>query len=186
MGTLLITVPNLGFNLYRAEVTGTWTEQLNDNFIPSQAPGSGQGQAYDWVDNSVEMGKLYYYWLEDVDVNGGTRLHGPVSVTVGVPSAVTMEEMGQQTIVRTASADPVGLHHAERRVSAFDTEVKLNRKYMGLSHRFGHSFNKCVLVCGSKDFIRVPKRAQGEKVGSCFFHSSSEEMRLSRFLLSQF
>jgi hypothetical protein len=117
---------NLGFNLYRStstslpELGGTeggliqlyrstsaslpelgGTEggliQLNSTLIPSQAPGSGQGQAYDWVDNSVQAGTTYYYWLEDVDVNGGRRIHGPVSVTVGVPTAIAIEQLGSQS-----------------------------------------------------------------------------------------
>jgi len=45
---------NLGFNLYRFDKTGTsevpvtWTTQLNPSLIPAQAPGSGQGAAYEW------------------------------------------------------------------------------------------------------------------------------------------
>jgi len=32
----------------------------------------------------------YWYWLEDVDFNGGRTLHGPVSATVQAPMAVTL------------------------------------------------------------------------------------------------
>ena len=90
-------VNNLGFNIYRAEVTGTsqvpvtWTTKLNPSLIPAQAPGSGQGGAYEYVDEQLEAGQSYFYWLEDVDVNGQTSLHGPVSATVNVPTAITLE-----------------------------------------------------------------------------------------------
>jgi hypothetical protein len=89
---------NLGFNLYRAEVTGTsevpvtWTTQLNSQLIPGQAPGSGQGAAYEWLDEQLEAGSSYVYWLEDVDVNGNTSLHAPVSATASTPTAVSLQE----------------------------------------------------------------------------------------------
>jgi hypothetical protein len=32
----------------------------------------------------------FWYWLEDLDLNGATTLHGPVSATVQTPTAVTL------------------------------------------------------------------------------------------------
>ncbi len=88
---------NAGFNLYRAtsplrsddfsRPSPAW-HKLNDALIPSAAPGSAQGHAYTWTDTTVEPGATYWYWLEDVSLAGGTTLHGPVSVTVGEPTAV--------------------------------------------------------------------------------------------------
>lgn len=37
------------------------------------------------------------YWVEDVEVNGGSTRHGPVSVTVNVPSAIAIEQLGSQS-----------------------------------------------------------------------------------------
>jgi hypothetical protein len=89
---------NLGFNLYRGttaslpELGGTegGLMQLNPSLSPAQAPGSGQGAAYEFVDQQVEDGTTYYYWLEDVDVNGSTTLHGPVSATINTPTAISL------------------------------------------------------------------------------------------------
>jgi hypothetical protein len=71
-------IDNLGFNLYRSERVASPEALLA--FVPSQAPGSSVGAAYEWVDFKVTPGVTYWYWLEDVDVYGVTTLHGPVRV----------------------------------------------------------------------------------------------------------
>jgi hypothetical protein len=59
-------------------------------YVPSQAPGAAQGAIYSYEDLAVQPGQTYWYWLEDVDLGGATTLHGPVSVTVQTPTAVTL------------------------------------------------------------------------------------------------
>jgi hypothetical protein len=61
--------------------------------IPAQAPGSGQGAAYEFVDQEIEGGKSYYYRLEEVALNGQTTMHPPVSATVNAPTAVSLGEL---------------------------------------------------------------------------------------------
>ncbi len=82
---------NLGFNLYRGvDPTGP-DRQLNAALIPSQSPGSSGGYAYTWEDRADLLpGVTYFYWLEDVDIHGATTMHGPVSVTMQTPTAVTL------------------------------------------------------------------------------------------------
>jgi uncharacterized delta-60 repeat protein len=84
---------NQGFNLWRNSSPDGPAEQLNSALIPSQAPGSSQGFAYTWEDTDVVSGRTYWYWLEDVDLNGTTTLHGPVSVTAGTPTAITISHL---------------------------------------------------------------------------------------------
>lgn len=84
---------NLGFNLYRATEVDGVQEQLNPSLIPAQAPGSGQGADYSFRDTNVETGSTYFYWLEDVDINGYTTIHGPISATVNQTTAVTIGEL---------------------------------------------------------------------------------------------
>jgi hypothetical protein len=73
-------VDNRGFTLYRASSPDGVRTQLNAGLIPSQLPpGSPEGAAYQFVDESVRSGVTYYYWLEDVDVYGVKTIHGPVS-----------------------------------------------------------------------------------------------------------
>jgi len=39
------------------------------------------GAAYAFVDKNLKNRKTYYYKLEDIDLNGNSTMHGPVSVT---------------------------------------------------------------------------------------------------------
>lgn len=55
------------------------------------------GFTYTWNDTDVVSGQTYYYWLEDVDLNGTTTLHGPVSVTVSAPTAVTISDLNSSS-----------------------------------------------------------------------------------------
>jgi hypothetical protein len=79
---------NQGFNLYRAADPAAPQELLA--FIPSQAPGSSQGFAYEWLEGDVAPGQTMFYWLEVVDLAGVAALHGPVSATFQAPTAVTV------------------------------------------------------------------------------------------------
>ncbi len=87
---------NAGFNVYRA--TGgsvgegpqqEWT-QVNEMLIPAATPGSAQGNVYTWTDATATTPGTYWYMLEDVDLDGSTTQHEPVSVTVVEPNAVGM------------------------------------------------------------------------------------------------
>jgi hypothetical protein len=82
---------NQGFNLYRSTSADEQGERLNTVLIPSEAPNSTEGFAYQWLDNDVEVGTTYYYWLEAVDVNGTTSRFGPASVKVTAPTALTLD-----------------------------------------------------------------------------------------------
>ena len=80
----------LGFNLRRGLTVDVPDSLLNSKLIPSGAPGSGQGFAYEWQDAEVTRGVTYYYWLEDVEIDGTTTLHGPVGVTFNPPTSVEL------------------------------------------------------------------------------------------------
>jgi hypothetical protein len=73
----------LGFNVLRSDSgePGSFA-QLNEELIPTQAPGSPVGASYEWPDAEVEAGQTYFYLLEDVDVHGQATRHGPVSATL--------------------------------------------------------------------------------------------------------
>jgi len=76
-------IPNLGFNLYRAESPTGEQVRLNEALIPGQVPpGSPFGAVYEWLDqDGLVPGQIYYYWLEDADQYGRATLHGPVRAT---------------------------------------------------------------------------------------------------------
>ncbi len=71
-------IDNAGFNIYRAEAEDVEYIQVNDSMIPAKA-SSMEGASYLFIDNSVKNRETYYYKLEDVDLNGATMMHGPVS-----------------------------------------------------------------------------------------------------------
>jgi len=76
-------IDNLGFSLYRSDAPDGTYVKLNSELIPSQAPGSPIGAVYVWLDTTVQIGRTYYYQLEDVDIYGNTTLHGTVQVKAG-------------------------------------------------------------------------------------------------------
>ena len=91
---------NSGFNLYRSTSPAAPDELLA--FVPSQAPGSTVGASYSFDDDQVAPGQTWHYWLEDIDLNGATTLHGPVSATLQAPTAVTLDALDAQ------AASPAG------------------------------------------------------------------------------
>jgi hypothetical protein len=72
---------NLGFNVYRSESGARARVKLNDSLIAAKAPGSNSGAGYEFVDAEVSGGKTYTYWLESLDLSGGSAEYGPVSAT---------------------------------------------------------------------------------------------------------
>ncbi len=82
---------NRGFNLYRGVDPSGPDRQLNAALIPSQSQGSPAGFVYTWQDEAdLAAGQTYWYWLEDVSLNGVATQHGPVSVDYVGPTAVTL------------------------------------------------------------------------------------------------
>ena len=86
---------NRGFNLYRGTDPSAPDRQLNETLIPSQSPGNPGGFIYTWEDRAdLAPGTTYFYWVEDVDMNGVATRHGPVSVDYSVPTAVRVLDAG--------------------------------------------------------------------------------------------
>jgi CSLREA domain-containing protein len=95
---------NMGFNLWRGLSPAGPDRQLNTSLIPSQAPGSTQGYSYQWTDQTdLVSGATYYYWLEDIDLNGIVTRHGPVSATLAAPTAVTLSGLSASPAAATVS-----------------------------------------------------------------------------------
>jgi hypothetical protein len=75
---------NLGFNVYR-DLGGVRT-QVTPSLLAGSAlmVGSGvrleAGLSYGWRDDAGKRAGKAQYWLEEVELNGTTRMHGPYSV----------------------------------------------------------------------------------------------------------
>ena len=73
-------IDNAGFNILRAESEDGEYVKINDSLISAEGSPT-QGATYQFVDESVKNRATYYYQLEDVDLNGTSTMHGPVSAT---------------------------------------------------------------------------------------------------------
>ena len=73
-------IDNAGFNIYRSESENGEYTKINAALIPAQG-SSTQGASYEFIDNDVQNRITYYYKLEDIDLNGTSTMHGPVSAT---------------------------------------------------------------------------------------------------------
>jgi hypothetical protein len=71
-------IDNAGFNIYRAESEDGEYVKINDFMIPAQG-SSTEGAFYEFIDKDVRNRKTYYYKLEDIDLNGNSTMHDPVS-----------------------------------------------------------------------------------------------------------
>ncbi len=71
-------IDNAGFNLYREMSENGQYTKINSSLIIAQG-SSIQGASYEFVDTNVQNRKTYYYKLEDIDLNGTSTMHGPVS-----------------------------------------------------------------------------------------------------------
>jgi hypothetical protein len=50
-----------------------------NNSLTMAKGSSTQGAIYEFIDNEVQNRMTYYYKLEDIDLNGKSIMHGPVS-----------------------------------------------------------------------------------------------------------
>jgi len=71
-----------GFRVYRNVADDATTAELLNMFVP--ATNTSQLQVYMVTDEEVYEDGVYYYWLENVDLDGSSAMHGPISITVSL------------------------------------------------------------------------------------------------------
>lgn len=92
----------VGYRVYRAQTAELVGAQLLTHVcIP--ATNTSQSHSYSHIDQEVELGGTYFYWLESADYCG-SNFHGPVSVTVEPFSTPTFPET---TLMRPAWPNPL-------------------------------------------------------------------------------
>ena len=69
-----------GFQLWRTESVEEPYERITAEVIAAEG-GPLWGASYTYEDLDVEMGKTYWYKLEDIDIYGQSKFHGPVEAT---------------------------------------------------------------------------------------------------------
>ncbi len=70
-------IDNAGYNVYRATTEDGEYIKINNALITAEGSAT-QGANYELIDGGLKNGKIYYYKLEDVDINGAGTMHGPV------------------------------------------------------------------------------------------------------------
>ncbi len=75
-----------GFNLYRSLAAAGPFEKVNPSLIPTNGDPLTGGD-YQYEDKSVQPGMVYFYQLEEVELDGGGGRFGPISVhaNAGIP-----------------------------------------------------------------------------------------------------
>ncbi len=69
-----------GYNVHRNQVLDMNTAiRLNPTLI-SAGIQNGTQISYKYIDTEIQESSIYYYWLESVDLDGSSRMFGPVSV----------------------------------------------------------------------------------------------------------
>ena len=71
---------NAGFNLYRSINENANYEKINPTIIPAKGTATS-GAEYSFSDNPPQRG-TYYYKLQDIDLQGRSNYHGPISITI--------------------------------------------------------------------------------------------------------
>ena len=72
-------VDNAGFNLHRATAAEGPYTQINPALIPAKGDATN-GATYSYLDTAAtDPDTIYYYNLEDIDLNISSTFHGPVS-----------------------------------------------------------------------------------------------------------
>jgi uncharacterized repeat protein (TIGR01451 family) len=82
---------NLGFHLLRAEAEEGPYNQITSELIKG-AGTSSSSHAYHFEDLTAIGNRTFYYKLVDVDFNGQLSLHGPINVTVALPTTNVLEQ----------------------------------------------------------------------------------------------
>ena len=82
---------HLGFNVYKSDLFSAQFQQVNKSLIRNLKNSGSNQVSYRFIDQDVTNNQIYYYYIEDVDINGKKVLHGPVSATpllaLGTPPA---------------------------------------------------------------------------------------------------
>jgi len=83
---------NMGFHVLRAESEQGSYVQINKKLIDG-AGNSSTVHYYRYIDeDDLQADKTYYYKLADLDYEGRLNLHGPVGLTVSLPSKHVLEQ----------------------------------------------------------------------------------------------
>lgn len=118
---------NLGFHVIREDERGQMTltpAMIAGSFFTTSTRNLRQGRSYRWIDRDAS--RAARYWIEDIDANGRTTLHGPLSEQQGpCESAAAPPSQTIAELVRPSRARQVASAAAQTSASA----PSLNAQY---------------------------------------------------------
>ncbi len=83
----------LGFNIHRAN-TNNYADAYRVNQMIIPATNTSSQHTYNFVDEeNLQVNNRYYYWLENIDMNGMSTLYGPQWVTITDPGTTPVTEI---------------------------------------------------------------------------------------------
>jgi hypothetical protein len=74
-----------GYRLYRNSTNDLESATMLNTFI--EATNTSQMKIYVYRDEEIYEDGTYYYWLQNLDFDGSSEFHGPISITVNVNGA---------------------------------------------------------------------------------------------------
>ncbi|HMQ55973.1 MAG TPA: hypothetical protein PKD98_28090, partial [Anaerolineae bacterium] len=80
-----VEINTYAFQLRRS-LSGDLAEAVEVALVPGQGAGTSSGARYSYLDQGVEAGRSYTYWLVDIDLEGGETVNGPVVVSPTQPT----------------------------------------------------------------------------------------------------
>ncbi len=92
----------LGFNVYRSNDTEI-DNAVRVNVSTIGAVNTSEQHTYSVTDNEVETNTTYYYWLENVDINGMSNMYGPKSILV---TGSSTPDLPTETMLNNAYPNP--------------------------------------------------------------------------------
>ena len=93
-----------GYQIYRNTEPDLENALQLDTFIP--ATNSSQTQAYIFSDTELVEDGTYYYWLQNLDMDGSSEYHGPVQVVLNTSSYNLTPPSQFQTGIKRAYPNP--------------------------------------------------------------------------------
>ena len=112
-------IDNLGFNVYR-EINGVRTK-VNASLIAGSGLQAGQGVVVTaehsyarWDLDAAASDPTVSYWLEDVEFNGKSTLHGPMTPVAGVLQEPDHDDSDELGDIGNAAGQPADLFQLQR------------------------------------------------------------------------
>ena len=164
---------NIGFHLYRSlEKEGEYV-CITRELIRGMG-SSAWGEVYTYVDKRLINGRTYWYKLEDVAMDGTTRLHGPISAML--PMDLEADEMIPRETEMAQRNLPASYVLHQNAPNPFNSSTMIRYRLLKSQHVslviydvLGSPIRPLVSEAQSAGYYEVPwdgRDAQGAPVGS--------------------